>query len=118
MRVTGPWLTSGATQAVLGLLAGGGHRALVVGGCVRNALLGEPVPPDPTLDEQRACLIDHYRRVVERFGPVKGTILMRKYGCRYAQGLAGARQFRTRMAQVADGAEFCRVVEECFPRDA
>lgn len=43
MRVSGPWLSGAPTQAVLGMLAAGGHRALVVGGCVRNALIGEPV---------------------------------------------------------------------------
>jgi poly(A) polymerase len=43
MKVAGDWLADAATQAVLGLLAQGGHRALVVGGCVRNALLGLPV---------------------------------------------------------------------------
>jgi tRNA nucleotidyltransferase/poly(A) polymerase len=43
MRVAGAWLEEEGTQRVLGLLAGAGHRALVVGGCVRNALLGEPV---------------------------------------------------------------------------
>ena len=31
------------TRAVLDVLSGEGHRALLVGGCVRNALLGEPV---------------------------------------------------------------------------
>lgn len=42
-RVSGPWLDNPGTQAVLAMLAAGGHRALVVGGCVRNALMGEPV---------------------------------------------------------------------------
>ena len=37
--VTGTWLTAPATQKVLGLLTAAGHRALAVGGCVRNALL-------------------------------------------------------------------------------
>jgi tRNA-dihydrouridine synthase B len=83
---------------------------------IRAALWGDPVPPDPSLDEQRECLLEHYERVVERFGAAKGTILMRKYGCRYAQGIAGARQFRTRMAQVADREDFRRVVKESFPR--
>ena len=41
--VTGDWLTAPGTQAVMGMLEGAGHRALVVGGCVRNALLGAPV---------------------------------------------------------------------------
>ncbi len=42
-RVAGAWLDAPATQGVMAALAGGGHRALVVGGCVRNALLGVPV---------------------------------------------------------------------------
>lgn len=42
-RIAGDWLGRPSTQAVLKMLAAGGHRALVVGGCVRNALLGEPV---------------------------------------------------------------------------
>jgi poly(A) polymerase len=35
-----PWLTSGPTSRVLALLNGGGEEARVVGGAVRNALLG------------------------------------------------------------------------------
>ncbi|HBG99427.1 MAG TPA: CCA tRNA nucleotidyltransferase [Rhodobacteraceae bacterium] len=42
-RVAGDWLDRPATQAVLALLVDAGHRALAVGGCVRNALLGMPV---------------------------------------------------------------------------
>jgi poly(A) polymerase len=42
-RVTGEWLTDEATQSVLAALESGGARALLVGGCVRNALLGAPV---------------------------------------------------------------------------
>jgi poly(A) polymerase len=38
-----PWLTSGPTSRVLRLLNGGGEEARVVGGAVRNALLGIPV---------------------------------------------------------------------------
>ncbi len=43
MKVGGDWLIDAGTQGVLGLLDGAGHRALVVGGCVRNALLGQDV---------------------------------------------------------------------------
>ena len=43
MRVAGDWLTRPATQAVCAALTGAGHRALFVGGSVRNALLGQPV---------------------------------------------------------------------------
>lgn len=80
------------------------------------ALRGEPIPPDLTLAEERALLIDHYRLVVDRFGEAKGTVLMRKYACCYAQGRPGAREFRTRASRVSSPAEFHDVVEQYFPR--
>ena len=43
MRVSGDWIANPATQAVCAALAAGGFRALFVGGCVRNALLGAPI---------------------------------------------------------------------------
>lgn len=43
MRIAGDWLERAETQAVLALLEQGGHQALPVGGCVRNALLDQPV---------------------------------------------------------------------------
>ncbi|MFW2588361.1 CCA tRNA nucleotidyltransferase [Sagittula sp. SSi028] len=42
-QVTGDWLTAAGTQAVLRMLDDAGHQAYAVGGCVRNALLGQPV---------------------------------------------------------------------------
>jgi tRNA-dihydrouridine synthase B len=84
---------------------------------VRAALRGEPVPPDPTPAEQRQLLLDHYRLVTERFGVERGTILMRKYACCYAQGRRGARAFRRRVAAVNSPAEFLEVVRRDFPRD-
>ena len=43
MRLDCDWLSRPETKAVLDALASGGHRALFVGGCVRNELLGAPV---------------------------------------------------------------------------
>lgn len=43
MRVQGDWIAAPSTQDLCAVLARGGHRALFVGGCVRNALLGVPV---------------------------------------------------------------------------
>jgi len=43
MRITGDWLCRPETRAVCDALTAAGHRALFVGGCVRNALLGAPV---------------------------------------------------------------------------
>ncbi len=43
MRLDSDWMFRHETRAVLDALANGSHRALFVGGCVRNALLHEPV---------------------------------------------------------------------------
>lgn len=43
MKIAGEWLAAGHVQKVLAMLAGGGHQALLVGGCVRNAALSQPV---------------------------------------------------------------------------
>ena len=82
------------------------------------ALRGEPVPPDPTLDEQCQCMLRHYDLVVNRFGESKGTLLMRKYACTYAQGKSGAREFRKHVAHVATAEDFHDVVTRFFPREA
>ena len=40
-RISPEWLASAPARAVCAALEGGGHQAWFVGGCVRNALLGE-----------------------------------------------------------------------------
>lgn len=84
---------------------------------VTAALHGQPVPPDPLLSEQRNCMLRHYELIVDRFGEDKGTQLMRKYACCYAQGRRGARHFRTHVARVSTREEFMAVVNEFFPVD-
>jgi len=80
------------------------------------ALRGETVPSEPDLETQRDCMLNHYRLVVERFGEQKGTVLMRKFACCYAQGKPGARHFRTHVAHVVTPEDFLHVVDEYFPR--
>ncbi|MCB2129126.1 MAG: CCA tRNA nucleotidyltransferase [Rhodobacteraceae bacterium] len=43
MKLVGNWLKDQGLQQVLGLLADAGHQAFLVGGCVRNDLLNQPV---------------------------------------------------------------------------
>ncbi len=81
------------------------------------ALKGDPIPPEPTLDEQRECLLRHFDLISRRFGEDQGSMLMRRYACCYAQGRHGARHFRTHVAKVNSAAEFFHVVNEYFPRE-
>jgi tRNA-dihydrouridine synthase B len=84
---------------------------------VQAALRGEDVAPDPTLAEERELLLKHFQLICERFGPERGTLLMRKYACCYAQGRPGARDFRARVVKVNTPQEFLAVVDESFPQD-
>jgi tRNA-dihydrouridine synthase B len=84
---------------------------------VAAVLRGEPVPAEPSLKEQRELLLTHYRLVVERFGVEKGTVLMRRFACCYAQGRPGARRFRSHVALVATPEDFFAAMEEHFPTE-
>jgi tRNA-dihydrouridine synthase B len=79
------------------------------------ALRNEPIPPDPSPQVQRECLLRHYDLIVDRFGAEKGTMLMRKYACQYAQGRSGARHFRTHVATVRSPDQFRQIVATYFP---
>ncbi|MEM9412671.1 MAG: tRNA dihydrouridine synthase DusB [Planctomycetota bacterium] len=81
------------------------------------AIKGEPVPPDPTLEEQKECMLRHFDKLIDRFGESKAAQLMRKYACCYAQGRFGARIFRTHVAKIESAREFFAVVKEHFPQE-
>ena len=80
------------------------------------ALRNEPIPPDPSLDEERKLLLKHFDLVIERFGVEQGCTLMRKFACCYAQGKPNVRKFRTNVSRVSSVAEFYQIVEDYFPR--
>ena len=80
------------------------------------ALQGEQIPPDPTLREERELLKRHFDLICRRFGEEKGSLLMRKYACCYAQGRRGARKFRAHVAVISTPEEFHEVVNAHFPR--
>jgi tRNA-dihydrouridine synthase B len=84
---------------------------------VAAALRGEPIPPDPTLPEEQQLLLHHFDLVCKRFGEAKGSLLMRKFACCYAQGRAGAREFRSRVVKATHPDEFRTIVEQFFPRE-
>ncbi len=50
----------------------------------RALLAGEPLPPPPTVAEQRRAIEDHLALASVAYGPEKAGILMRKYWIRYS----------------------------------
>ena len=85
---------------------------------ITAALRGEPIPPPPTLGEQKAQLLQHHAAIVERAGDPLGTILMRKFACRYLLGVAGSNGFRDAISRAENAADFRTIVERYFPEDS
>jgi tRNA-dihydrouridine synthase B len=80
------------------------------------ALNDVPIPADPPLESQLQLLLEHHELVVQQHGPRTGTILMRRYAARYAQGLPGARNFRAQISQATNPDEFIDIARRCYPR--
>ncbi len=90
------------------------HRPWVFGQ-IAAALRGDVVPEAPSLEEQRSLLLRHHALVVERYGDPYGTVLMRKFACRYLGGLPGARYFRDQICRAENAGDFHRIVQTHFP---
>lgn len=52
---------------------------------VRALAAGQPLPPPPSLAEQREAIAEHYRLAEETYGPRRCGIVMRKFGIKYAR---------------------------------
>ncbi len=52
---------------------------------VRALLRGEPLPPPPTVHEQRDALQEHYRLAEQAYGPARCGSIMKKFGIKYAR---------------------------------
>ena len=51
----------------------------------RALAAGRPLPPPPSLFEQREVIAEHYRLAEEVYGPRRVGSVMRKFGIKYAQ---------------------------------
>ena len=80
-------------------------------------LRSEPLPPEPTLAEQKTLLLKHFELVLARFGETKGTLLMRKYACDWSRSKPGGKTFRVAVSTVERSGEFRAAVEKFFPTD-
>ncbi|MGI9500596.1 MAG: CCA tRNA nucleotidyltransferase, partial [Geminicoccaceae bacterium] len=65
--VAAPWLTAEASRKLMDVLTAGGAPARFVGGCVRDALLGEH-DPDVDLDVATPLLPDQVMKRLQHAG--------------------------------------------------
>ena len=90
---------SGADGVMIGRGAYG--RPWLLGQVIHGLATGRH-RPDPSLDEQYATIIEHYRAMLDHYGEITGVNMARKHLGWYTKGLPGSAEFRNAVNQVPD----------------
>ncbi len=70
--------------------------------------------PAPALEEQYALLVEHYRAMLDHYGPQVGVKVARKHLGWYTKGLPGSAEFRNRANFIDDPAQVMGEVERFY----
>ena len=102
---------SGADGVMIGRGAYG--RPWLLGQVMRWLQAGH-VLPDPSLEEQYAVLVEHYRAMLDHYGQIVGVKIARKHLGWYTKGLPGSAEFRNRVNFIDDAALVLDEVERFY----
>lgn len=107
----------------LELFAKTGCDGLMIGrGATRNpwifrqiaARLGHGNAHEPSAEERRDLVLDHFRTLIEREPPEEAIHKLRSFTRWYTQGLARGAEVRRKIAGLTEGAQFLELVAEAF----
>jgi tRNA-dihydrouridine synthase B len=70
--------------------------------------------PSPSLSEQKAILLEHYRAIRAYFGEGPGVRLGRKHVAWYSHGLHGSAAFRAQMNRLDNGAAVEQLIHDFY----
>ena len=83
----------------------------------RALAAGRPLPPPPTVPEQREVIAEHYRLAEELYGPQRCGRQMRKFGIKYSQLHPYATEVRKAFVAVARPGEWMGVLDKWYSDD-
>lgn len=98
----------------------------VARGCIGNPWIfqqaralfaGQPIPPPPSLFEQREVILEHFRLAEELYGEDRAGVPMRKFGIKYSQLHPENLAVRTEFARVKNLSEWKSVLEKWYSED-
>lgn len=69
---------------------------------------------DPSLDEQHATLIEHYRAMLDHYGEYTGVKMARKHLGWYTKGLHGSAEFRNKANFIDDASQVLAEIDRFF----
>jgi tRNA-dihydrouridine synthase B len=70
--------------------------------------------PDPSIDEQYAVLVEHYRSMLDHYTPETGVKIARKHLAWYTRGLPGSAEFRNFVNFIADPQQVLGEIERFY----
>ena len=75
---------------------------------------GRPIPPPPTLEEQRETIAEHYDAAVELYGEKRATTDMRKFGVAYSRIHPRSEEVRKAFALCKSRAQWFEVLDKFY----
>jgi tRNA-dihydrouridine synthase B len=131
-RHAGPRIVLGSgdlftPQACLEMIRRTGVDGVTVArGCIGNPWIfsqaralaaGRPLPPPPTLYEQRQVIREHYRLAEQLYGPELCCRQMRKFGIKYSALHPAGRQVRDAFVAVSRPGQWQAVLDRWYAED-
>ncbi len=83
----------------------------------RALLAGQPLPPPPTIAEQRETLIRHHAWSLEVHGSERGSRMMRKFGIKYSELHPHSLDVRNAFIRVSRSEEWMDVLNRWYAAD-
>ncbi|NQT14995.1 MAG: tRNA-dihydrouridine synthase [Planctomycetes bacterium] len=83
----------------------------------RALAAGRPLPPPPTLFEQRDAIAEHYRLAEEVYGPGRCPFVMRKFGIKYSRLHPQSEQVRDAFVAVGSAGQWKEVLDRWYSED-
>ncbi|MGH7200926.1 MAG: tRNA dihydrouridine synthase, partial [Planctomycetaceae bacterium] len=114
-------------QACLDMIAATGVDGVTVArGAIGNPWIfrqaralaaGKPLPPPPTVFEQREVLCEHFRLSEEAYGSERCGSVMRKFGIKYSRLHPQAETVRNAFIAMRTTADWQNVIDRCYGED-
>lgn len=108
------------------MLETGVDGVTVARGCIGNPWIfgqaqaifeGKPLPPPPSVHEQRCVMLEHFRLAEELYGPDRAGVPMRKFGIKYSASHPRGLEVREQFARVKNFDEWRGVLDRWYAED-
>lgn len=83
----------------------------------RALLAGKPLPPPPSVTEQKEAILEHFRLAEIAYSSKRAVRQMRKFGMRYADWHPDADEVRAAFIRVGDARTWSSVIKDWYASD-